>query len=194
VREFGESSAISRTPVFMGVRRLLADDVSLIATIDRSEHVDVQYGVIDGRLTEQPAAMTEIPTWDPTGSGPHSVAAQVDFCTSLIADGAVLVGAFDEKKPVGLAVVDRSFEARLAWLAFLHVSRPHRRRGAARALWGAAVDLALAAGAEAIYVSAVPTGSAVGFYLEQACRLADPVHPELFAKEPEDIHLVRSLP
>jgi len=61
----------------MRVRRLLADDVSLITTIDRSEHVDVQYRVIDGRLTEQPVAMSEIPTWDPTGSGPHSVAAQI---------------------------------------------------------------------------------------------------------------------
>jgi len=177
----------------MRVRRLLAGDVSLIATIDRSEHVDVQYGVIDGRLTEQPAAMTEIPTWDPTGSGPYSVAAKVNFCASLIADGAVLFGAFDQEQPVGVAVVDPTFESRLAWMAFLHVSRPHRRQGAARALWGAAVDLALAAGAESIYVSAVPTGSAVGFYLRQGCRLADPVHPALFAKEPEDIHLVRSL-
>jgi GNAT superfamily N-acetyltransferase len=177
----------------MRVRALLPDDVSLIATIDRSEHVDVQYGVIDGRLTEQPVAMTEIPTWDATGSGPHSVAAQVDFCASLIGDGAILLGAFDEDRPVGLAVVDPAFESRLAWLAFLHVSRPHRRRGAARALWDAAVDLALAAGAEAIYVSAVPTGSAIGFYLGQGCRLADPVHPTLFANEPEDIHLVRSL-
>ena len=178
----------------MRVKRLPAGDVSLIATIDRSEHVDVQYGVIDGRLTEQPVVMTEVPTWDPIGSGPHSVAAQVDFCAPLIADGAVLLGAFEEERCVGLAVVDPSFESRLAWLAYLHVSRPHRRRGAARALWGAAVDLALAAGAESIYVSAAPTGSAVGFYLRQGCRLADPVHPTLFAKEPEDIHLVRSLP
>jgi GNAT superfamily N-acetyltransferase len=178
----------------MRVRSLLADDVSLIATIDRSEHVDVQYGVIDGQLTEQPVAMIEIPTWDRTGSGPYSVAAQVDFCASLIADGAILLGSFDEDRAVGLAVVDPSFESRLAWLAFLHVSRPHRRRGVARALWDAAVDLALAAAAESIYVSAVPTGSAVAFYLRQGCRLADPVHPALFAKEPEDIHLVRSLP
>jgi hypothetical protein len=31
----------------MRVRRLVADDVSLVATIDRSEHVDVEYGVIE---------------------------------------------------------------------------------------------------------------------------------------------------
>lgn len=178
----------------MGVRRLCADDVSLVAAIDRSEHVEVEYGVIAGRLTEQPVTMTEIPSWDPTGSGPHSVAAQVDFCASLIADGAVLLGAFEQEDPAGLAVVDPSFEPGLAWLAFLHVSSPHRRRGAGRALWEAAVELALAAGQSSIYVSAVPTGSAVGFYLRQGCCLADPVHPALFAKEPEDIHLVCSLP
>jgi hypothetical protein len=38
----------------MRVRRLLAGDVSLIATIDRSEHVDVQYAVIDGRRPASP--------------------------------------------------------------------------------------------------------------------------------------------
>ena len=138
------------------MRRLLSDDVSLIATIDRSEHVEVQYGVIDGRLIEQPVAMPEIPTWDATGTGPHSVAAQIEFCASLIADGAVLLGAVDDEQPVGLAVIDASFEPRVAWLALLYVSRPHRRRGAAQALWDAAVEVALAAGAESIYVSLCP--------------------------------------
>jgi GNAT superfamily N-acetyltransferase len=51
----------------------------------------------------------------------------------------------------------------LAWLAFLFVSRPYRRRGVASALWAAAVKVAATGGAEAMYVSAVPTGSAVGF-------------------------------
>ena len=49
---------------------------------------------------------------------------------------------------------------------------------------------ACAAGARSLYVSATPTGSAVGFSLGRGCRLADPVHPELFTDEPEDIHLV----
>lgn len=175
------------------VMRLQPADVALIAAIDRSEHVDIQYGVSDGRLTERPVTMTEIPNWARSGSGQHSVNAQIEFCASVIADGGVLLGAFDEARPVGLAIVDPSFESGLAWLAFLHVNRPHRRRGVASALWDAALDLALEAGAEAIYVSAVPTGSAVGFYLRQGCHLADPPHSELFSHEPEDIHLVRSL-
>lgn len=38
-------------------------------------------------------------------------------------------------------------------------------------------------------VSATPSGSAVGFYTSRGCRVVDAPHPELFAKEPEDIHL-----
>ena len=175
------------------VSRLQAEDVSLVATIDRSEHVDVQYRVIDGELQQIPAAITEVAPWDPTGSGPHSVTAEIAFCESVVARGGILLGAFDGARTAGLAIVHPAFEPLLAWLAFLHVSRPYRRRGAAQALWNVAADIAGANGAESIYVSATPTESAVGFYLRQGCRLAHPVHPDLFAAEPEDIHLVRSL-
>jgi GNAT superfamily N-acetyltransferase len=174
----------------MRVTELDAEAISLVATIDRSEQVDVEYAVVDGRLVERPITMVDVPAWDATGTGPFSVAAHIAFCVPILADGAVLLGAADDGPPVGLAVVHPTFEPGLAWLAFLHVSRPHRRQGAARALWEAAADRARAAGAASMYVSATPTGSAVGFYLQQGCRLADPVHPALYAHEPEDIHFV----
>jgi ribosomal protein S18 acetylase RimI-like enzyme len=177
----------------MQVRRLRAEDVALVAAIDRSEHVQTQYRVIDGRLQRVPAVITDVPAWDPTGSGPHTVAAEIDFCSSAVARGGILLGAFDGERTVGLAIVHPAFEPRLAWLAFLHVSRPYRRRGAAQGLWNAAADIAGAADAESIYVSATPTASAVGFYLRQHCHLARPVHPDLFAAEPDDIHFVCSL-
>jgi len=135
----------------------------------------------------------EVPPWDPVGTGPFSVAAHIAFCEPLVARGADLLGAFHGDEFMGLAVVDGRFEPDRAWLAFLHVSRPHRRRGAASALWSAAVDIALGAGARSMYVSATPTGSAVGFYLSRGCTLADPVHPDLYAMEPDDIHLVCEL-
>ena len=153
----------------------------------------MQYRVVDAQLQPVSAAITEVPRWDPTGSGPFSVAAKIEFCTSVVARGGVLLGAFDVDRTAGLAIVLPSFEPLLAWLAFLHVSRPYRRRGAAQALWDAAVDLAVQGGADSIYVSATPTESAVGFYLRQGCRLARPVHPDLFAAEPEDIHLTCSI-
>jgi ribosomal protein S18 acetylase RimI-like enzyme len=174
----------------MIVSRLGPGDLGLIATIDRSEHVDVEYEIVDGHLTERPLHVEDIPNWDPTGTGPFSVAAHVEFCASVLNRGGVLLGAVEDDRAMGLAVIHPTFEESLSWLAFLHVSRPHRRHGVARALWSEAADIARAAGAESMYVSATPTGSAIGFYLSQGCRLADPVHPELFAKEPDDIHLI----
>jgi GNAT superfamily N-acetyltransferase len=169
------------------------DDVDLIARIDRSEHVEVEFTVRDGQLVERPVSMIDIPSWDPLGEGPYSVAAEVAFCEPLVARGAAFFGAFDADDLLGLAVVDTSFERSVAWLAFLYVSRPYRRRGAASALWEAAVATAAEAAATFMYVSAVPTGSAVGFYLSRGCELADPVHPGLYAKEPDDIQLICSI-
>ena len=178
----------------MNVRRLEPSDVVLVGSIDRSEHVEVQYRIENGRLVEVPVVMADIPTWDPDGSGEHSVASHIAFYASVVADGAALFGAFDDDgELMGLATVHPTFEPGLAWLATLHVSRAHRRRGAASALWAAGVALAREAGARSLYVSATPTGSAVGFYLSRGCRLADPVHPELFAREPEDVHHVYPL-
>jgi len=175
------------------IRELGVDEVALIAEIDRSEHVEVEYTVVDGVLAERPVSMTEIPSWDPLGTGPYSVAAQIAFCETLVSGGATFLGAFDGTQTCGLAIVDASFEPPMAWLAFLYVSRPYRARGVASALWDAAVDAAVAAGARSMYVSAVPTGSAVGFYLSRGCRLANPVDPGLYADEPDDIHLVCGL-
>ena len=175
------------------VRSLGLDDAGLIAGIDRSEHVEVEYTVRNGQLVERPVSMTDIPTWDPVGTGPYSVAATVAFCEPLIASGAAFFGAFAGDELLGLALVDASFEPSVAWLAFLYVSRPFRGRGVASALWEAAVAAAGEATATSMYVSAVPTGSAVGFYLSRGCELADPVHSTLYAKEPDDIHLICSL-
>lgn len=178
----------------MHLRRLDPSDVTLVASIDRSEHVEAQYRVEDGRLVDVPVVVADIPPWDPDGSGDHSVASHIAFCASVLADGAVLFGAFDDGGEVmGLATVHPMLEPGMAWLATLHVSRPHRRRGAASALWDAGVALARETAARSLYVSATPTGSAIGFYLSRGCQLADPVHPDLFAREPEDIHLSRPL-
>jgi GNAT superfamily N-acetyltransferase len=175
------------------VRQLTADDVGLVRAIDRAEHVDVQYAVVDGRLVEVPVFMADIPSWDAGDPGEHGLEHRVHRVAEGVADGWILLGAFDDDAVLGIAAVDPSFEPPMAWLAWLHVSRPHRRRGVATALWAESAALATAAGATSMYVSATPTGSAVGFYLSRGAELARPPHPELFAMEPEDIHLVAPL-
>jgi ribosomal protein S18 acetylase RimI-like enzyme len=81
----------------------------------------------------------------------------------------------------------------LAQLTTLHTSQSHRRQGVARRLLEAVSKRAQAQGATALYVSATPSESAVGFYLSQGFQIAAEPNAEMFALEPEDIHLVRPL-
>src|SRR6516165_633111 len=100
--------------------RLALDDVCLVGSIDRSEHVEIEYRIVGGELHERVVSV-DVPPWDPEGDGPHSVADKVGMCRDLVGNGAVLLGAFDGEQMLGLAVVDPSFEPRMGWLAFLHV-------------------------------------------------------------------------
>ena len=176
----------------MQIRRLPPADLALIAGIDRSEEITVGYAVQDGTLVSY-AVDWAVPAWDPSGTGEHSVHHQIQTWRPVLDQGGTLVGAFDGDAPAGLAIVDPAWESGVAWLAFLHVGRPHRRRGAATALWAEVESIAAASGAKTIYVSATPSASAVGFYLSKGCVLAPTPDPRLFAREPEDIHLIRSL-
>ncbi|MGI9610177.1 MAG: GNAT family N-acetyltransferase [Acidimicrobiia bacterium] len=171
------------------IRELEADGIERIREIDRSEHIDVQYTVNGGRLSSEPVEF-EVPPWDHEGRGDHSSTRRITEFRPVVENGAALLGAFIDDLLAGIAIVDASFEEGTAWFAFLHVSRAYRRRGVASALWTAGREIAADADAESIYVSATPSGSAVGFYTSRGCRLATPPHPALFAKEPDDIHLI----
>lgn len=176
----------------MEIRHLSPNDLQLIGAIDRSEKVRIGYVVEEGALIASKVNWV-VPKWSPDGTDHHSVKAKIDSCRPILERGGILLGAFDDETVTGLAIVEPEFEPGLAWLAFLHVGRPHRRRGVASALWTEAVGIALASDAHTIYVSATPSESAVGFYLSRHCVLAPAPHPVLHADEPEDVHLIRSL-
>src|SRR5262249_10910216 len=52
---------------------------------------------------------------------------------------------------------------------------------------------AIAGRARELYGSAVPSVPAVVFYLAHGFRVTEEVDPDLFAQEPEDIHLVKPM-
>jgi len=177
------------------IRRVGRDDLrQVVGAIDRAEHVEGEYAVVEGRLVERPVTMTDIPSLDPVGDGSHSVTAKSQFCVAVVDEHAgVALVAFDGDRVAGAVVVAPSFEPPLAWFAYLGVNRADRRHGVASALWDASEELARESGARQLYVSAIPTASAVGFYRSRGCRLADPVHPVLFELEPDDIHFIKEL-
>ncbi len=74
-------------------------------------------------------------------------------------------------------------------LKFLHVSRDCRGQGTGTKLFHIAVEKAKELGARKLYISATPSENTVNYYMRLGCVLATEIDPELFALEPEDIHL-----
>jgi len=173
------------------LRDLAHGEAHRIAEIDRSEQIRLGYRVEDGVLRSEPVRW-DVPRWTRGATGEPNIEARIRKLASRLEAGDTAIGAFDGDLLVGYIVL-HALSPGLAQLAELFVSSRYRRRGIASRLTTALAQRARADGAEEIYVSAVPSESAVGFYASQGFRLAEQVHPELFALEPEDIHMVRGL-
>jgi len=173
------------------VRAMRSDELNKLASIDRSERVETHYLLRDGQLVAEEVDW-DVPSFFADGEGDHSLAHQISFCESHLNAGGAMIGAYDEDVLAGIAVWTPNVQPALAQLAYLHVSRAYRRKGIARRLLMAVEQAAREAGAASLYVSATPSGSAVGFYQSQGFAPAEPL-PELFALEPEDIHMIKQL-
>jgi predicted N-acetyltransferase YhbS len=166
------------------------DDLGRIGEIDRSETVRFKYLYEHGAL-RQVEINHEIPTWTE-----GMVAEAVEMLEPKLRDGGVLLGAFDNDRIVGVAVLAGAVigEARdQLQMAFLYVSNGYRRRGIAKRLMDEVCVRARLKGARQLYISATETESAVGFYFASGCRLAQQVDRTLYLLEPLDIHLTLDL-
>ncbi len=173
-------------------KEMHTSDIDRVAEIDRSEHVTLGYFFRDGRL-ESESVDWPVPRWFAEGESEHSVPAKVRDWKPLLEQGGTMFGAFDGDLLVGLVIYRPELAGTTAQLAVLHVSNGYRRRGIATRLTAEAIRQARQDGATELYVSASPSRSAVGFYQSQGFRLVDKPHPELYALEPEDIHMIMTL-
>ena len=176
----------------IGYRAVAEDELARIREIDRTETVRVGYRVEEGQMVREEVHWA-VPNWSDEFPA-HSHERIIVDVSATLADGGIAFGAFDGDRLVGLATYRPRLTQTMAQLGQLHVSHGYRRRGIGSALLGTVVDRAVRDGAQALYVSATPSGSAVGFYLAHGFALAKRPHPELYDLEPEDIHLIRPLP
>lgn len=167
-------------------------ELSRLPHIDRAERVHTGYEVRDGKLRAI-AVDWDVPGFLREGSGEHSLAHQIEFCQGHLLAGGKMIGAFAGEKLAGIGILTPEVRPKMAHLAYLHVSRAYRRKGIATYLVQEMIAYARQHGADRIYVSATPSGSAVGFYTSQGFRLCSEPLPELFKLEPEDIHMILEL-
>jgi len=172
------------------VDRLREDGLLRFSEIDRSEEVRAHYRQVGKRLFAEPV-QESVPNFFAEGDF-HSLPVLVKTWQPVVDAGGVLLGAFDERRLAGIALFGNEVAQGVRQVALLFVSRPYRRRGVASALMEEIEQLARDRDARAVYVSSVPSESAVGFYLSRGFRPTDPL-PEPFAKEPDDIHMLLPL-
>jgi GNAT superfamily N-acetyltransferase len=166
--------------------------MSLVAEIDRTEHIDVLYDQHGTKLVARHGDW-RASAWDPDGHGEHSVEARVQELHHYVDDGGIAIGAFDNQRLVGIGVVVPHLRPGIAQLAFLHVSAPWRATGVGSRLAEQLEEIARTAGDSDMVVSATPSGNTVRFYLGRGFQpTADPL-AELFELEPEDVHMHKPL-
>lgn len=173
------------------VRAMCASDLSKIRDIDRSEIIRVGY-------EQQGAELIKLDVrWDDAGwldgDGEHSFGEMIRGAERQLELGGTAIGALDGERLAGIAIYRPRLTESMGQLALLHVSSSFRRQGVASRLFEEVHSLAKEGGATRLYVSATPSGSAVGFYTSRGFKPTDTPDPDLFAEEPDDIHMVLEL-
>ena len=167
-------------------RELLREEIEGIWGIDRSEVIENIYYFENGVLVLKTEHI-EAQGW-PAG--------EAEKYTPILYDcfdrGGWYCGAFVGEKLIGTAILESKFIGKnkeKLQLKFLHVSRAYRNRGLGTQLFELARLTARQRGARRLYISATPTENTINFYLRLGSTLTEDPDPELFALEPEDIHL-----
>jgi GNAT superfamily N-acetyltransferase len=167
-------------------RTLDRGEIETIWTIDRREIIENVYYLEDGELRPRPQHI-DVPGWPPD---------DIEKTTSLLYEcfdrGAPFYAAFEGEQLVGIAVLDtvwRGPRRDLLQLEFLHVSRDYRAQGLGSRLFDQARTAARERGARGLYISATPSENTIHFYQRRGSTVIATPDPELFAREPEDIHL-----
>ena len=156
-----------------------------ILEVDISEHGELIYLWQDGELITKPLVWDRPPrtaeTW------------QENWASVLTLPGVKAWGAFDVEVMVGIIVYRPYLTEDMAQLDALFVDKDHRQQGIASYLTNLLKQQAITDGHKRLYVSATESKSAVGFYMSQGFAPTQDVHPELFALEPDDIHMIMML-
>jgi GNAT superfamily N-acetyltransferase len=167
-------------------------ELNRLGEIDRTERIESIYIQHGAELVES-AQTFDVPPWSPTGSHPHSVPDQIGFCHWHVEQGATIFGAFDGERLVGIGLVTPHIRPGIAQLSYLHVSHGYRGHGVGQRLTAELERVAIAAGDTEMVVSATPSVNTVRFYISCGfIPMAEPL-PELFEKEPEDVHLSKRI-
>jgi predicted N-acetyltransferase YhbS len=175
----------------MLIRELKRDEIENIWKIDRGEVINNIYYFEEGALVLRPEYY-EIQVW--SAGEPERYSPIFNDCYDR---GGYFYGAFVSQNLVGAAILENKFIGKQKdqlQLKFLHVDRFFRNQGIGKTLFNTTIKKAKELGALQLYISATPSENTINFYLHLGCTVTKNIDSELFAFEPEDIHLEYTIP
>jgi predicted N-acetyltransferase YhbS len=167
-------------------RNLARAEVTRLWEIDRGEVIENIYYLEEGKLVLKPEH------YDVRGWPPGEPELYTPILLHCFDRGGWVYGLFDGGVLIAMVTLDTVFigpKGDLLQLKQLHVSNAYRGLGLGRQLFALAREKARALGAKGLYISATPSEHTVDFYLRLGSTVMPVPDPELFALEPEDIHL-----
>ncbi len=173
--------------MFIQYRQLDQDQVKFIKRIDRSETVEKVYHLRDNQLVLEDEKFEISNDWWQSEEVVKTIRPRVE---KIAEEGGYVLGAFDERRIVGMCALDsRFFSKKRLNVDIIFVNRRYRGKGIGKHLMEMLKEEAINREARHLYVSATPSENTVNFYLNLGFKVAKKVEPELFEKEPEDIHM-----
>ena len=168
-------------------RELNIAEIPQMGAIDRQESIDGVYTAELGQLTFHERRI-EVAGWYPTEIPDH-----VAHMEGFLAGGGAVIAAFDGDTMVGIAGLRADpvgGDPAVMQLEPLQVSAPYRNQGIGGTLVRLIAEAAKARGARTLYISSIPTRNTVDAYIRMGAQVLAHPDPELFALEPEDIHML----
>lgn len=172
------------------IRNLEKTELNRISEINRSEEIFELYRFSDHQLKLVPHRESV------AGFEENELEAIISRQRKLLETSGKVFGAFDDEKLIAVASVEnkkRGLLQHYCKMDILYVSNNYQGKGIASQMVDACKLVAKNFGADRLYISATPTKNTVDFYLKRGAVPVTELDQELFAEEPEDIHLEMKL-
>lgn len=167
-------------------RCLRENEIHLIKEIDRSEEIFEVYKLHDNKLILVPSYELV------TGFTDSEINQVLSRQYRIVEDDGKIIGAFHDELLVGVGSIEnkkRGTPPAYCKMDILYVSNRYRNMNIGKTITDACRMEAKRIGAQHLYISATPSKNTIDFYLKLGAILAAKVDQELFALEPDDIHL-----
>lgn len=116
-----------------------------------------------------------------------------DFADKVRNEEVIVFGAFDGDTLIGLSGLElkKQYGPDNTMFNFgpMWISKAYRRQGIGKQLFAMVKQETRIRNIKILYVSATPVPATVQFYINEGCTLLIDPDPELFALEPEDVHM-----